>query len=149
MGTCIAVSDGSFDPKEEKGSAAWVLESNDGSQSISGFSLIPNNEETKGSYRNELGGLLAIVHMVVWLEKNYGLQEGQVHIGCDGLTILKTAFFKSLQSQSCKKQHRNILSPISHLLSITKIKFCPFHVKGHQDNVFSFHSLSREEKMNV
>ena len=148
-GRCIAVSDGSFDPSSNHSTAGWVIESLDGTQYITGFSIVPTNSHTLGAYRSELCGILAICHMIIHLGHKFSIEQGKVFLGCDGLAALKTAMLSDIHSRSCTEKHSDLLSAISGLLAATPIKFSPFHIVGHQDSIYAFESLDRYSQMNV
>jgi hypothetical protein len=57
----IAVTDGSYHPFDETGSAAWTIESATGQEYISGISLIPGAPSSQSAIRSELVGVLAIL----------------------------------------------------------------------------------------
>ena len=57
----IAVTDGSYHPFDETGSAAWTIESATGQEYISGISLIPGSPSSQSAIRSELVGVLAIL----------------------------------------------------------------------------------------
>ncbi len=148
-GTMLAVSDGSYCPETFKGTAAWTIETQDGSEFITGCSIIPSTTETNSAYSCELGGILAIIHMISWIEKSHNLTGGTVKIGCDGLSALNRSFLFQQDSRTCKEQHSNLLAPILSLLQTLSIRYRAFHVKGHLDNLYAYHSLGRMEQMNI
>ena len=92
----IAVSDGSFHPEHKVGTAAWTIESWDGTEYIRGGGRIPGHPEAQGSYRSELGGLLGIAIGVVGLEK---LAEtgAEIIVGCDGESALHQSMTKNIE----------------------------------------------------
>ena len=70
------VADGSF--KDERGAAAWWLETKDGKASLSGTSVSPGPPELQSAYRSELIGVLAILETLRILTKDYQITKGHV-----------------------------------------------------------------------
>ena len=86
LGTCIAISDGSF--KDGIGTASWVLEGSSSEGRIIGQCMSPGQVREQGSYRSELAGQYALATMVNLLCSFFDITSGQVVIACDGLSAL-------------------------------------------------------------
>lgn len=91
-GTIVGACDGSYYPSTLVTTAAWTLESYDGSQFISGMSTPFFSASCHGAYWAELAGLLALVHMKTHICYKHQIELGTVHIGCDNLRALSMAF---------------------------------------------------------
>ena len=87
-GTAIAVSDGSYVKELGLGTAAWIIESEDGSQYIRGTCISPGPRTIQSAYRSEAIGLLAIIDYLHTLCDQQNLKEGKCTIACDGITAL-------------------------------------------------------------
>jgi hypothetical protein len=90
--TIMAVSDGSY--KDLCGTVAWTIGTDDTEHIISGRAICPGGPEAQSAYRSELTGLysiLAILHQVCLY---FDVPEGNVQIGCDGLSVLQNSFEK-------------------------------------------------------
>ena len=83
-GNVRAVSDGST--KEGFGTAAWVLESKTNPKAaISGNNITPGTPADQSSGRSELAGLYGIAVATQLITSFYGIQQGSISVGCDGL----------------------------------------------------------------
>ena len=83
-GTLKVISDGSYLDTHRIGTAAWILETPDGTVT-SGRMIIPGHEDVQGSYRSELGGMYGGLTHVALICKKLDITEGQIILGCDGL----------------------------------------------------------------
>ncbi len=141
--TATAVSDGSF--KDGYGTAAWVLEGTDSSGRIVGQVIAPGDSKDQSAYRSELAGIFSIM---VIIEKHcyfYGILEGEITIGCDGLSALNRAF----SVVSILDPSYNLLGAIKHYWAHSTIQWKIWHVEGHQDDHTSVHKLDRWSKLNI
>jgi hypothetical protein len=88
----IAVSDGSF--KNSFGTAAWTIgmETHDGL--IAGKVICPGGPGEQSSNRSKLTGIYALLTITHHLCLFYNISEGQIELGCDGLSTIQTAFDK-------------------------------------------------------
>ena len=66
-GTAVAASDGSFDKNTCITTGGWIIESQDGTEFISGMSTPAFTSTCKGAYRGEIAGLLSLTHMLTYL----------------------------------------------------------------------------------
>ena len=146
-GTAVAVSDGSF--KDEGGTAAWIIESHDGTQRMIGRVLVPGYPSDHSAYRSELAGLYSIVLVVETIKEVWGQTAGSVVVACDGKEALRQAFLTATSRLSCQNAEFDLISGIRGYVRRSKIIFKPTHVKGHQDDRRSYGELTRLEKLNV
>ena len=149
-GTAIGVSDGSYGIQNTTTTtAAWIVQSADGAEFISGVAVPPFNEDCKGAYRGEITGLLAIIHIVTYLCVAHDIDVGNIHIGCDNIRGLTTSFQWVADRRHPNQKHSDILSAISGLLKLKRVNITWEHIKAHQDDVKDMDSLSRLEQLNV
>ena len=89
-GTAIAISDGSFSPRNKVGSCAWILSSPDGREWIKGGGILPGDHTEQGSYRSELGGQCGIAVTVDCIDLPNPITGELCHITsiCDVLASL-------------------------------------------------------------
>ena len=149
-GTAVAVSDGSFGLNNSiVTTAAWIIQSQDGSQFISGVSTPAYNEGCKGAYRGELVGLLSIIHLTTFFCKKHQIRQGQIHIGCDNQRALSTAFTWNKDKLNTNHKHSDILSAIAGLLQLKKVKISYEHIPAHQHDILPQSDLGRMAKLNI
>ena len=145
-GTVVCVSDGSY--KDECGTAAWIIENDEGTQRIQGKVAVPGFASDQSAYRSELAGLYAIVYVVETLIEVYGLVQGGVSIGCDGLSALQQAVSK-IKTATSAQQHFDLISGIQGYIHDSKIIYQPFHIEGHQDEKTPLVELDRMAVLNI
>jgi hypothetical protein len=144
-GTVVTVSDGSYFPDRHQAAAAWIIESECGSQWIMGSNFVHGSKESYSSYRSELMGLLAISVILRILACGCA-QPNHVIIGCDGQAALDSLKARRVDINA-NSPHVDILSTLVDLWSSSTMKPYPVHVKGHQNE--NPMSLTRLEKLNV
>jgi len=127
-----AVSDGSF--KETFGIAAWTIGTDEEDHCIKGRVVCPGGPNSQSAYRSELTGLYCILTILHQISIYYGVKEGQVEIGCDGLSAIQSAFEKGTLLTTDYPDY-DILGAILHLRKILPISISHRHVKGHQDDL--------------
>ena len=145
--TTIGVSDGSFLPKEDVCSCAWIIVFARGIEAAGG-GIVPGPEQHNSSYRAELGGLYAQLAVLRAFEMSgYHTHGNVVTIACDG----KSALFKSLVISrphfSSRHKCYDIISRIIEIKESLQCQIRPCHVKGHQDSKHK--KLSRVERLNI
>ena len=59
MGMAIMVTDGSY--KDQDGTAAWIIESQNGEEFVMELSITPGSPEIQNAYCSEVTGILAIL----------------------------------------------------------------------------------------
>jgi hypothetical protein len=128
-GTAKAIADGSY--KEQKGTAAFAIVTADGSTGIYGMNRTPGPTATQCSYRSENGGLVGILLLCHVLHRAYGLQHGQLVLGCDNIESGK----KCIQYHGTARptdNHYDILHAARTLRSWLPFQPSYLHVEGHQ-----------------
>ena len=138
--TLLAVSDGSF--KNQAGSAAWIIESQDKTASISGVSIFPGPRSIQSAYRSKVLGLLATMETINILAKKFDINSGGCTIACNGSSALQKALDKDKNWRLSKHLHADLLSATTSILQESPIAFSPMHVKGHQDDVLPHNILT-------
>ena len=141
------MSDGSY--KDQKGTASWIIESQNKEASISGVALSPGPMHIQSAYRSELLGLLANLEMINILSKKFDITSEGCTIACNSLSALKKALDKERNWRTSKQLHADILSATTSILQEYPIEFSPMHVKGHQDEVLPYNMLTRPAQLNV
>lgn len=147
-GTCIAVTDGSYQPKYRSDvcSAAFFFESTDRRYKLVG--AFPERSETANAYRGELLGLLAIHLILLAINKIDTSLEGLVKIYSDCERALGgVASLPSLKIPSSSK-HSDILKTILVNCSTLTFQREYEHIPAHQDDNAAFHTLSRPAQLN-
>jgi hypothetical protein len=144
----ITVTDGSYHPFDETGSAAWTIESESGDEYISGISLIPGDASSQSAIRSELVGILAIYTYLHKLQTDLRLPALGGVLGCDCRSALESTFF-SYRPPRVTDYHADIKASIHHYHNISSIHMQPIHIYAHQDDFVPYINLSRLEKMNV
>jgi len=129
--TIMAVSDGSF--KDLYGTAAWTIGTDENEHIVSGRAICSGGPASQSAYRSELTGpyaILAVLHQAcLYLD----VQEGNVQIGCDGLSALQHVFEREPFLPTDFPDY-DLLGAIYHLRKISKVTWSHRHVKGHQDD---------------
>jgi hypothetical protein len=150
QGKCEAVSDGSFCPNTNKGTAAWCMSPNHTDHStISAGLAVPGPKKSQSSYRSELAGVYAIIKAVRLLVQKYRLTRGSVQIGCDNISVLKRVFV-NLKPASVRDDCWDLLTLVQHELSLIPQIFWNWrHIYGHQDKGKSFEELDFWSQRNV
>ena len=87
----VSVSDGSYSERDGIGAAAWIIESECGTQHYTGTCIVPGPASLQSAYRSELVGQLAIIERIHRLVKEYDIKEGAGIIACDGIVALERA----------------------------------------------------------
>jgi hypothetical protein len=130
-GTCFGVSDGSF--KAQFGTAAWTLTTPDDHGNISGCCTVPGSPDVQSSYRSELAGLYAMVHIVATLCSYHHLSTGSVTLYCDGKGPIHRVSHSSWTTWATE-DHFDLIASISKTVASLPIKLIFQHVRGHQDS---------------
>jgi hypothetical protein len=145
QGTILAVSDGSYYPDSHQAAAAWIIESQCGTQWLMGSLFVPGAREEYSSYRSELTGLLAI-SIVLRILAGSSSQPPHVIVGCDGKAALASLTLRR-EDINANSPHADISSMIVDLWSAVDTKPYPVHIMGHQNDTHI--NLTRFEKLNV
>ena len=147
-GTCIAVTDGSFQPKlrSDVCSAAFFFESMDRQFKLVG--AFPERSETANAYRGELLGLLAIHLILLAVNKIDDTLTGSVTIYSDCQRALGGVENLPSFKIPATSKHSDILKTI--LVNCSNLSFEREyqHISAHQDDKAAFHTLSRPAQLN-
>jgi hypothetical protein len=144
--TAQMVTDGSY--KDSDGTAAWIIESQDGTEFIMGLSLVPGPSTIQNAYRSELTGILAILLKLQNIIKQWNFDSIGGTIGCDNMAALFRGTDVS-SNLSCKTKHADLLASCKRILNHNDIKLCPIHIYGHQDDLVNYDSLPPLAQMNI
>jgi hypothetical protein len=144
----FAVTDGSYHPFDENGAAAWTIESSNGTEYISGISLIPGDFSLQSAIRSELIGILAIFSYMQKLIDEFALHNVGGILGCDCRSALESTFH-SYRPPKVSDHHADIKASIHHFVKARNISLRPMHIYAHQDDFVPFHQLSIPEQKNV
>ena len=148
-GTAVGVSDGNYKSTSQLGTAAWRIESHDGSSYIQGTSIAPGLGRIQSPHRSELVGILAMMEKLTQLSTTHDIKVGHVTLACDGINALDTIRYKNIDKTSPNTKHSDIVSAIKKLRTILPFEVTAKHVKGHQDDLLDFDELDRLAQLNV
>jgi hypothetical protein len=81
-GQVILISDGSYMPQDNFGTAAWILEGKRSTLQISGRVTTPGQDITQSAYRSELAGILAAITVINALASFHNIHSS-ITILCD------------------------------------------------------------------
>jgi hypothetical protein len=144
--TAQMVTDGSY--KDSDGTAAWIIESQDGTEFIMGLSLVPGPCNIQNAYRSELTGILAILLQLRNIMQQWNFTSIGGTIGCDNMAALFCGTDGS-SNLSCKTKHADLLASCKHILHHNVIKLQPLHIYGHQDDMINYDNLTPMAQMNI
>jgi hypothetical protein len=147
-GEIILVSDGSFNPELQLGTASWVLESVNKKLQITGSLIMPGESEYQCSHCSELSGLLGGIQYVNEICAKLKITQGKSKMGCDGegAIVMVSQLHDKINSS---RSHFDILGAIHSALWHSPISWTFSHVKGHQDSYLDYTDLTRIEQLNV
>jgi hypothetical protein len=147
-GSLKAVSDGSFLASHNMGSAAWIIETPDQSHQCSGRTTCPGPASIQCPHRSELIGILGIATQIQQICNEFGIDRGQIEIGCDGLGAISV-----LQSDvpiiRSSWSHFDIIKAIKSIIKHSPLTWKFRHILGHQDDDLEFTNLDRWAQLNV
>ena len=83
QGQWVMVSDESYNPNHRKGTAAVIIESTTGVQSIKTYVLTPCIYSDINAYRSELIGIMVGCLILKMYSDRYGIVDTKVKFGCD------------------------------------------------------------------
>jgi hypothetical protein len=147
--TILAVSDGSF--KNTFGTAAWTIGTEEHSHLLYSSVVCPGGPGDQSAYRSELTGLYVSMTIINHLCNFYKIEEGQVELGCDGLSALHTVFEQGMALRSDIPDY-NLVRAIDHLRKTSKVLWVHRHVKGQQDeqsndlDIWAHHNVQMDMK---
>lgn len=142
------VSNGSYCDDHKYGTAGWVIETQDRQCIVKGSIITPGQKEVQCPHRSELAGMLSGIYKVQQICKKYQTREGEVTVGCDGKGAIDALNYDHEIIKSSRK-HYDIILAITNIMKESDIKWNRTHIKGHQDDLFEFHQLTRLEQLNV
>jgi hypothetical protein len=93
-GQVILISDGSYSPSDNYGTAAWILEGKLSNLQMSGRIVTPGQANLQSAYRSELAGILAAVSVISALAKFHSVNTA-ITLLCDCEKGLEKAFSKN------------------------------------------------------
>jgi hypothetical protein len=146
QGTIILISDGSYNPTNHRGTAAWLLEGTTSSTQISGRVITPGRDSDISAYRSKLSGILATITVINALAKHHNIST-KVMLRCDCEKGLEKAF--DTAHPSLKDKSNNLLKAIHHKVNNSNIQWSGEHIRGHQDDTVPFHELDRPSQLNM
>ena len=144
----MTVSDGSFLPDLQHGTAAWIIQSENSTKSISGNNIVPGSKEAQFSHRSEICGLIGAIHHVNTICHRFNIRKEKVELGCDGEEAFKMAT-RHRYSSTSKISHHDLTTKLHHLINSSPIIWTFRHVSRHQDNHKSWDEIDDWEQMNI
>jgi hypothetical protein len=140
------VSDGSYDPINKAGTAAWILEGKASNIQITGRVITPGEESMQSAYRSELAGILAALSVINTLAAFHDI-TATITLFCDSSTGIEKAFQD--YKPTIRDASYDLLQAIYHERNNSTILWRGQHVKGHQDDNMSFEQLPRPSQLNI
>ena len=142
------VSDGSYHPDHQLGTAAWIIDLNNQTSIANGYYQCPGNNSDQSSYRSKLFGILGgMLHLLSCLDYNTDL-HGQVKFYCDGKGAID-AITNKFPTANPSRLHYDIIQSIWSIIDKCNISWDFIHVKGHQDDLLDTPDLTRPEILNI
>ena len=148
-GTAIGVSDGSYNPDKDLGTAAWRIEAEGAQDFIEGCCRVPGPKNMQSAYRSELVGQLAILQKLDEMCCTHSIMRGHLTLACDGESALDVTRYRNRDNVSPRHKHCDIMSPMVKLKDQISVPITCVHVKGHQDDWLEFDQLDRLAQVNV
>jgi hypothetical protein len=145
-GQVILISDGSYSPTDNYGTAAWILEGKLSNLQMSGKIVTPGQAPAQSAYRSELAGILAAVSAINALAKFHSVNTA-ITLLCDCEKGLEKAFSKN--TLALQDSSYDLLQAIHYELDHSSIQWTGAHIKGHQDDGTPFKFLDRPSQLNV
>ena len=132
-GTLLLCSDGSFHPHRGIGSHAWIFSTPEGEILLKGAGPIDCNPRTLSSYRPELGGLAAVLYLLLIIVQVFEVETGVVTLYCDNKSALENTFDEMPKRgiYPLLATDYDLLILLREILSILPIRVISKHVKGH------------------
>ena len=150
--TSNLVGDGSYERKDDSGSAAFILETSDKSSRISNAHLVPANtptifEKHNDPYRCELFALFSGLLTIYDLEKRFSTIFQPITIAVDNDSALEhgTIFIDDILATN---QHFDILQAIRTLRTLIRSLLIPTIVQDHRDREVHQSELTTLESLN-
>ena len=125
------VSDGSYHPDFNIGTAAVVLEDTDGTTLLSTYLKTPGAGDDINAFRSELAGAYAACLIIDIIATHFKCEAVPVTLGCDNETTVFTALQSSYYSPIMVK-HFDLIWEIQSIIFKLPISLNAVHVKGYQ-----------------
>jgi hypothetical protein len=145
-GQVLIISDGSYNPTSQRGTAAWILESTNSNLHIIGKIRTPGVKTVLSAYRCELAGILSAIMVLNSLARFHNI-PASLTLQCDCESGLNKAFGKD--RVSLNDSNFDLLKAIHYEINQLNINWMGLHIKGHQDNNTSYNSLDRASQLNI
>ena len=107
--------------------------------------------ENNSSYGGELYGIYLILRFIQEMWEGKGDYKGKLKIKCDNITSVRDSMKNSLKMRS-QQSFRSLNRAIrKHIAELGKegLEIVISHIKGHQDDLQRFESLTRWSQLNV
>ena len=145
----IAVSDGSYSEELGKGTASWMITTNDRINYVTAGAISPGQQQIQSAYRSEILGILGILEEIHSICKKRKILSGGVAIFCDGLSALQVVEKLDREKLNSRYTACDLLSACVALKERIPIELTFIHVHGHQDENEEIHKLSLPSQLNV
>ena len=142
--TATAVSNRSFHPLHNIGTAAWVIFGHNKQYFAS--TQISGSHAIQCSHCSELGGLLGLVCHINKICHCFHITKGSIWVGCDGQEALRAIYDNS---SPIGKSHFDYTLSLKYCIKQSPVLWSFCHVKGHQDDHKHYDSLHKWGQLNV
>ncbi len=88
----MTCSDGSFYPEKKMGSHGWIISNTDIILLAQGAGPKDGHPNRTSSYWAELGGLVAILHIIHRICSHFQVELGRAKYYCDNKSVIKNVF---------------------------------------------------------
>jgi hypothetical protein len=134
--------------EQQFGTAGFVMQQgNNGEDRMVGAHVTPGPPDKINAYRSKLGRILAIVIVTEAIAKLHDIQEGKIKVGCDCESGIIAIFENTYATP--KQPHPDLIHEIRKKLALSRLKWIPRHVDGHQDKHTSYLRLDMWGQLNV
>ena len=147
-GSCIAVTDRSYDPETNLATACWIIEDDKKHHQAKGASQTPGNGTDMDAYRAELYGIYCILLCMKYICDEYKLQTGKIKILCDCKGSLTRSIIYN-NRPTTRHPNYDLLWSIFDIRDNLEIDVNWEHVKGHQDDANLDRELTHFEKITL
>jgi len=143
----LIISDGSYHPTFQLGTAAWVITTIHTLYSlVYRDNIIPGDSVIQYSHRSEISGIIRVVCHLKRICMKFNLQNVSVELRCDGMEALRgTETYH--HNQSTNIRYFDLLSTLDRLINESPIQIIFNHVNGHRDRTST--RLTLWEELNV
>ena len=145
----MIVSDRSYHPKYESGTAAWVITSaSNTKRRLYSNNVVPGEKYLQCSHRSELCGIIGAVRHITNIYTKYNIQKGKVELACDGLEACKIAS-RFTWKHTTTIGHFDMVSCLHEILKQSPLSWNFRHVKGHQDDITTIANIDIWGQLNM